>query len=143
MGCTVTTAQLYPGRGGSERYKAILHTVLVLCLVQIRSSYMCETIKRFTRCSQDYFLKYIFLLIFFNFNDIEAFNCDEILFIDLFFNVKSSMITIDMIMVKLYRYSNETTLVIDNLILPFTYFYDFKKFTHQAKQTAYPSNIKT
>lgn len=59
-----------------------------------------------------------------------------------FFNVKSSMITIDMIMVKLYRYSNETTLVIDNLILPFTYFYDFK-FTHQAKQTAYPSNIKT
>lgn len=75
-------------------------------------------------------LKYIFLLIFFNFNDIEAFNCDEILFIDLFFNVKSSMITIDMIMVKLYRYSNETTLVIDNLILPFTYFYDVKKFTH-------------
>lgn len=40
------------------------------------------------------------------------------------------MITIDMIMVKLYRYSNETTLVIDNLILPFTYFYDVKKFTH-------------
>lgn len=70
------------------------------------------------------------MLIFFNFNDIEAFNCDEILFIDLFFNVKSLMITIDMIMVKLYRYSNETTLVIDNLILPFTYFYDFKKFTH-------------
>lgn len=76
------------------------------------------------------FFKIHLLAHFFNFNDIEAFNCDEILFIDLFFNVKSSMITIEMIMVKLYRYSNETTLVIDNLILPFTYFYDFKKFTH-------------